>query len=309
MSNKLEFLLTLHVGDANGVRTYTNSPESFVTVFPLEGLSEEDLTESIEALIRDRGDFAGIFVLTGRDPAIREPLLYMTAGDVEATLKSLSGELLAKEKVFTRLLILGTWKAVEYLPMVYNMLNRPNEISYHFLNDRDDEFRRVSDQDEDLVFTTFSIWPVMGSWKQILDTFTIPLIGLGGCAARDFESPEVEIPCDDRLFFCTGRGADARARWSGNGIRILAGSRSSPYDATPSLQQAFRETIKNLVGEGKLKKIDGVWVFVEDVWLASPVKAASILMRTAAGADAWKREDGVALTELIRKKDTKKIEA
>ncbi|EJW96968.1 hypothetical protein EVA_14926 [gut metagenome] len=67
-------------------------------------------------------------------------------------------------------------------------------------------------------------------------------------------------------------------------------------DATPSLNPAFRETIKQLVEAKKLQKIDGVWTFVEDVRMASSVQAASILMRTAAGADAWKNAEGIPLT-------------
>ena len=85
------------------------------------------------------------------------------------------------------------------------------------------------------------------------------------------------------------------------GLRILAGSRSSPLDATPSLNPAFRETIKQLVDEDKLQKIDGVWTFVKDVRMASSVQAASILMRTAAGADAWKDTEGVSLTVALKK--------
>ena len=83
---------------------------------------------------------------------------------------------------------------------------------------------------------------------------------------------------------CTGRGAQARARLVRGGILILAGSRCSPSDATPSLIAPIR---------------DGVWTFVRDVSLASPVQAASIVMRTSAGAAAWETEDGDTLAERL----------
>ena len=88
---------------------------------------------------------------------------------------------------------------------------------------------------------------------------------------------------------CTGRG----------GILILAGSRCSPSDATPSLIAPIRDAIKRLVDAGDLEKRDGVWTFVRDVSLASPVQAASIVMRTSAGAAAWETEDGDTLAERL----------
>ena len=98
---------------------------------------------------------------------------------------------------------------------------------------------------------------------------------------------------------CTGRGAQARARLVRGGILILAGSRCSPSDATPSLIAPIRDAIKRLVDAGDLEKRDGVWTFVRDVSLASPVQAASIVMRTSAGAAAWETEDGDTLAERL----------
>ena len=98
---------------------------------------------------------------------------------------------------------------------------------------------------------------------------------------------------------CTGRGAQARARLVRGGILILAGSRCSPSDATPSLIAPIRDAIKRLVDAGDLEKRDGVWTFVRDVRLASPVQAASIVMRTSAGAAAWETEDGDTLAERL----------
>lgn len=98
---------------------------------------------------------------------------------------------------------------------------------------------------------------------------------------------------------CTGRGAEARARLLRGGILILAGSRCSPLDATPSLIAPLRDAIKRLVDAGDLEKRDGVWTFVRDVRLASPVQAASIVMRTSAGASAWETGEGDTLAERL----------
>ena len=73
----------------------------------------------------------------------------------------------------------------------------------------------------------------------------------------------------------------------------------SPSDATPSLIAPIRDAIKRLVDTGDLEKRDGVWTFVRDVSLASPVQAASIVMRTSAGAAAWETEDGDTLAERL----------
>lgn len=98
---------------------------------------------------------------------------------------------------------------------------------------------------------------------------------------------------------CTGRGAEARARLLRGGILILEGSRCSPLDATPSLIAPLRDAIKRLVDAGDLEKRDGVWTFVRDVRLASPVQAASIVMRTSAGASAWETGEGDTLAERL----------
>lgn len=105
--------------------------------------------------------------------------------------------------------------------------------------------------------------------------------------------------CPGLSLFCTGRGADARARLVRGGILILAASRCSPLDATPSLIAPLRDAIKRLVDAGELEKRDGVWTFVRDVRLASPVLAASIVMRTSAGASAWTTAEGDSLAERL----------
>ena len=92
--------------------------------------------------------------------------------------------------------------------------------------------------------------------------------------------------------------ARARLQCAAASSSLQGAAARPPTQRRPS-SPLIRDAIKRLVDAGDLEKRDGVWTFVRDVSLASPVQAASIVMRTSAGAAAWETEDGDTLAERL----------
>lgn len=294
MTQTVEFKLRLYDGDPRGPRTWWDG-DCFLSVIPLDRKdAADDAVLDLTAELRGR---EALFLLSGEDPTAPLPVLYMSAGEVGTTLHDLLTLVTAKGTLFDKLLLLGTPGASVLLPSLEHACRMAN--SWSLLNP---EGRFDNPQMRTEAWSCYR-----QKWSRLLTLAGEICPGITDGATLLDSAVKTEKPrrLDDgkrsREFFCTGRGADGRARLESRGLRILAGSRSSPLDATPSLNSAFRETIKQLVDEDKLQKIDGVWTFVKDVRMASSVQAASILMRTAAGADAWKDTEGVSLTVALKK--------
>lgn len=297
MTKKVELTLWLHEGRPEGAATWWKG-ERFLSVFsfdaPLSG-------EEPAALATAAGELEGhhaVLVMTGADPASEKPLLYLRAGEVASLLRETAGLALAKASPFDRLYLLGAESPVD--------AGAPGLLRLEAGFRRSGVWNVVSEKSSDTVEgTTAEV--CLADWRFLLKVARVDLLD-----RPNFEEsvrPEAPLRAEpvarsavgarSVVLFCNGRGADARAKLEKNGLRILAGSRSSPLDATLSLSQPYREKVKRLVNEEKLKKIDGVWTFVEDVKMSSSVEAASILMRTSAGADNWKTEEGETLVALI----------
>ena len=92
-------------------------------------------------------------------------------------------------------------------------------------------------------------------------------------------------------YITEGRGAKAFGALQADGFVVKAGSRSAPADPTPAFIAPLRSVVKQLAADGTLAKSDGVWCFTRDVCFPSAALAASVLMRTAAGTNAWIRTD------------------
>lgn len=294
MTKKVELTLWLHDATPDGAATWCKG-DSFLSVFSLQGAESPEGQAALAEALEDLKGRDALFILTGSDPASEKPLLYMRAGEVAKVSGDIEGLFVGKSSPFDRLLLLGSPNAVGLYARLDSQLRASNLWSV--ANEKPKEARR-SDASSDE-------WPA--DWTFLLKVARVTLPGFGEEGDRTATMPTAapeKLREDVRrssLLLCTGRGADARAKWEKNGLRILAGSRSSPLDATPSLSQPYRETVKRLVNEEKLKKIDGVWTFVEDVKLTSSVEAASILMRTSAGADNWKTPEGETLVMLTRR--------
>lgn len=261
--------LWLHEGSPSGARTVFEG-DAFVSILGADGVAREAL-----ALLGDR---EAVTVFSGPDAMPGRLVAAVASGPVR---EAAAGCLPENGKTpFSSVVVLGAPGAAHLEDAVRAAVAGAGGVS--FLD---------------------GIEP-QGKTCGLPRSWTALAVVAGGAPAWLAQRPEALDEAGARALpglalACTGRGADAHARLVRGGILILAGSRCSPLDATPSLIAPLREAIKRLVDAGELEKRDGVWTFVRDVRLASPVQAASIVMRTSAGAAAWVTPEGDSLAERL----------
>lgn len=264
--------LWLHDGAASGARTAFDG-ETFVSVMTpgAEGLAAAEALGCREA----------VFLFTGEDPSLDKPVAYLTAGAVSERARAL---MVPKARtVFSRLILLGGPGAGAYLEAVRAALIEAQAVVMLEGGGR-----------------SAPVTALPEAWPLLCEVLGVTLSGVT-VPSGDDEKRAKKATAGLRLY-CRGRGADAEARLEKGGIRILAGSRCSPLDATPSLLAPLRDTIKRLVDEKSLVKENGVWTFARDVRMPSPVQAASIVMRSSATAAHWETEDGDTLADRFARK-------
>ncbi len=287
----VKITLWLHNGEPDGVCTWETG-DVFLSVFALKEMTKPEGHQTLVSAFEDLKDREALFLLTGEDLASDKPLLFLSAGRISEVVQELHGLMVGKASNFDRLLLLGATEALTLCPSFDRCLRQSGE--WNLLNEEPDaELPNQQALSADLLST----------WQLLLKVAHVDLPGLDGREEKSAEPGDEET---DRAhaaaphLYLTARGAKAEAKWEKRGLRILAGSQCSPLDPTPSLCQAYRQTINRLVNEERLKKIDGVWTFTSAVLMASSVQAASILARTSAGAESWKTEAGEPLTTLKR---------
>ena len=285
----VKITLWLHSGEPDGVCTWEKG-DVFLSVFDLKEMAKPEGHAALASAFEDLKDREAIFLLTGEDLVSEKPLLFLSAGTIPAVMRDIHGLMTGKGSNFDRLILLGTKEADSLFSSLDGRLRQSGE--WNLVNVAPD-----LDSTNQLPVSA----ELLSTWKLLFKTARIDLPGLDESEEKAERAADEEIdshrPALPRLYL-SARGAKAEARLEKRGLRILAGSQSSPLDPTPSLCQAYRQTINRLVKEGRLKKIDGIWTFTTDVLMASSVQAASILARTSAGAESWKAETGEALTTL-----------
>jgi Domain of unknown function (DUF4357) len=103
------------------------------------------------------------------------------------------------------------------------------------------------------------------------------------------------------LFYCKSSGADGIGEYTTEGFVVLKGSRGRSENVA-SIQGTSQERFRNqLVTEGILTAVDGMYVFSRDHLFASPSMAAMAVMgRTANGWIDWKNVKGETLDQVKR---------
>lgn len=104
------------------------------------------------------------------------------------------------------------------------------------------------------------------------------------------------------VYFCKQVGVDARAQYTSDGMTVLKGSTARKTVAPNFQTKSFFQTRQKLIDAGILKLKDEHLVYTEDYTFGSPSAAAAITIgNNVNGWDAWRREDGKTLDEVIRK--------
>lgn len=113
-------------------------------------------------------------------------------------------------------------------------------------------------------------------------------------APRNYEGDGQDV------FYCNGRGADARGKLVEDGFVVLQGS-TGPVDMVPSIGSNLSTWRGKLMTSGIVVEEDGKLHLTEDHLFGSPSTAAGVLLgRKANGWREWKDKQGRTLDEIKR---------
>ena len=124
---------------------------------------------------------------------------------------------------------------------------------------------------------------------------------LGFSFLKDLPSRATET-ADDPLFYCSGKGAQAVGRMTGEGFIVYRSSTASkhPSAAVKKGNERFFEEMKK---NGSIDdQSDELYTFTKDFVFKSPSAASDIILGNSSnGWEKWKTTEGKSLDEVFRK--------
>ena len=270
--------LFLPLGDAKSLRTAEISNWTGKAV-------AAPRTELEELLAREELEKAGVYILTGSDPATNTPRAYI--GEAEVIRERLKQHK-AKEFWISAIVFVSkdenlTKAHIRYLES--RLLAEAAQVGRFTLEQNQATGSKLPESDrEDMeVFLTRirQLLPVLGS--DILAPIAQPTSKSqpGG------------------MLFCRLKGAEARGQRTPNGL-VFRDS-TAVLEDRPSAQNYPNVLTqrKELIANGTLIKKEGLFVFTKDSEFSSPSAAAAVIHGGSAnGLNAWKNEDGKSLKQL-----------
>jgi hypothetical protein len=243
-------------------------------------------TELDELLAREELDKAGVYILTGSDPATNTPRAYIGEAEVirERLKQHKTKEFWVSAIVFVSKDENLTKAHIRHLES--RLLAEATQIGRFTLEQNQATGSRLPESDrEDMeVFLTRirQLLPVLGS--DILAPIAQPTSKSqrGG------------------MLFCRVKGAEARGQRTPNGFVVFRGS-TAVLEDRPSAQSYpyVLSQRKELIADGTLIEKEDVFVFTKDSEFSSPSAAAAVIHGASAnGLTAWKNEDGKSLKQL-----------
>jgi hypothetical protein len=272
--------LFLPDGDAKGLRT------AEISNWTGKALAAPR-TELDRLLAREECAKAGVYVLTGSDPATNAPRAYIGEAEVirERLRQHRGKEFWVSAIVFVSKDENLTKAHVRYLES--RLLTEAMSVGRFDLDQNQAGGSRLPESDrEDMeVFLARirQLLPVLGS-----DLLT-PLARAQGPAAAD--GP----------LTCRIKGAEAKGQRTPEGFVIFKGS-TAVLEERPSAQDRHPFVVtkrRQLVADGTLQELDGLLAFTRDAEFSSPSAAAAVVHGGGAnGLTEWKAADGTKLKEL-----------
>lgn len=271
--------LFLPLGDAKSLRTAEISNWTGKAV-------AAPRTELDELLAREELDKAGVYILTGSDPATNTPRAYIGEAEVirERLKQHKTKEFWVSAIVFVSKDENLTKAHIRYLES--RLLAEATQIGRFTLEQNQATGSKLPESDrEDMeVFLTRirQLLPVLGS--DILAPIAQPTSKSqrGG------------------MLFCRLKGAEARGQRTPNGFVVFRGSTAVLEDRPSAQSYPYVLTQrKELIADGTLIEKEGFFVFTKDSEFSSPSAAAAVIHGGSAnGLTAWKNEDGKSLKQL-----------
>lgn len=271
--------LFLPLGDAKSLRTAEISNWTGKAV-------AAPRTELDELLAREELEKAGVYILTGSDPATNTPRAYIGEAEVirERLKQHKTKEFWISAIVFVSKDENLTKAHIRYLES--RLLAEADQVGRFTLEQNQATGSKLPESDrEDMeVFLTRirQLLPVLGS--DILAPIAQP----------------TSKPQPGGMLYCRLKGAEARGQRTPNGFVVFRDS-TAVLEDRPSAQ-SYPNVLtqrKELIANGTLIKKEGLFVFTKDSEFSSPSAAAAVIHGGSAnGLNAWKNEDGKSLKQL-----------
>ncbi len=271
--------LYLPRGDANSLRTAEISNWTGKAI-------AAPRTELDDVLAREELGKAGIYILTGTDPATNSPRAYI--GEAEVIRDRLKQHKAKEFWVSAIVFVIKdenlTKAHVRYLES--RLLDEAAKVSRVALEQNQAGGAKLpeSDRDDMEVF--------LARMRQVL-----PVLG------SDILSPIATAVANSQaggILHCRNKGAAARGQRTATGFVVFKGS-TAVLEERPSAENYpyIMDQRKRLVSEGALTEKKSLLVFTRDVEFSSPSAAATVIHGGSAnGLIAWKSEGGKSLKQL-----------
>ncbi len=286
MSKPLTLQIYLPTGDPQGIRI-ANLTTRTITVFDVPRTEIEGFFERKEA------NQVAVYFLFGTDDESGSPICYI--GRTSAARQRFR-EHLQKKSFWTRALIAVSstnsktdthagyleWKSIQAAQQSgrYLLENANTGSCPHTTESLQAECEEI--------FETISL---------LFSTLGYPLFQPLSTQAP--KSQDIEV-------YCKGRGGEARAIFSTDGLTVFAGSHCAlePTQNDPVTAQRTEKKREELLASGHLARNDNKLIFQKDTLFPSPSQAAIVvLFRSANGWTVWKNKDGKSLHDIFRVSD------
>jgi hypothetical protein len=243
-------------------------------------------TELDELLQREELDKAGIYILTGADPASGSPRAYIGEAEVirDRLKQHKTKEFWVSAIVFVSKDENLTKAHVRYLES--RLLAEAAQVGRFTLEQNQSGGSKLPESDrEDMeVFLTHTrqLLPVLGS------DLLIPVA-----------QPSAKQQSGGTLF-CRMKGAEGRGHRTPDGFVVLQGSTAVLQVRQSAKKWPYILALRDkLIADGTLVQKDGFYLFTRDVEFSSPSAAASVIEGGSAnGLIEWRTKDGRVLKEL-----------
>jgi hypothetical protein len=271
--------LFLPLGDAKSLRTAEISNWTGKAV-------AAPRTELDELLAREELDKAGVYILTGSDPATNTPRAYI--GEAEVVRERLKQH---KTKEF--------WvSAIVFVSKDENLTKAHiRHLESRLLAEAAQIGRFTLEQNQ----ATGSKLPE--SDREDMEVFLTRIRQLLPVLGSDILAPIAQPTSKSQrggMLFCRLKGAEARGQRTPNGFVVFRGSTAVLEDRPSAQSYPYVLTQrKELIADGTLIEKEGLFVFTKDSEFSSPSAAAAVIHGGSAnGLTAWKNEDGKSLKQL-----------
>ena len=243
-------------------------------------------TELDELLQREELDKAGIYILTGADPASGSPRAYIGEAEVirDRLKQHKTKEFWVSAIVFVSKDENLTKAHVRYLES--RLLTEAAQVGRFALEQNQSGGSKLPESDrEDMeVFLAHirQLLPVLGSDL---------LISVAQPSAKQQSGG---------ILFCRMKGAEARGHRTPDGFVVLQGSTAVLQERQSAKKWPYVLSLREkLIADGTLAQKDGYYFFTRDAEFSSPSAAASVIEGGSAnGLIEWRTNDGRVLKEL-----------